>query len=395
MASFTILFYRYNSICEEDYIAAFRGLNIEVTEITEEMYDKDIAPSKRVELVHKAIEAHQPLFVFSVNFFPAVADICSIHKVLYLCQTVDAPLPVLYSTSITHPTNRIFLFDRAQYNRFSKYNPENIFHLPLASAIERYDKVTGGITPKDQKKFSGDISFVGSLYAEKDPLYKLKLSEYVQGFINGLIAMQKNIYGVNLLESALNDVCISELKEKLPEYFAFDNAVGETDPYIAAQSVIGMELARQERIETLNALAKEGLKMTLYTRSDTSELKGVQVRGGVETHTEMPKIFRLSKINLNMTIRPIETGLPLRIFDIMGCRGFVLTNYQEEIADLFVPGEEIEFYSDREELIEKCRYYLAHDDIREKIAENGYRKVRENYTYTHRIMTMLRAVLGE
>ena len=34
-------------------------------------------------------------------------------------------------------------------------------------------------------------------------------------------------------------------------------------------------------------------------------------------------------------MRPIEKGLPLRCFDIMGCGGFLMTNYQEELEDMF------------------------------------------------------------
>ena len=116
----TVIFYRYDSICEEDYIDAFKVLGMEVYEITAEMKDKDLPASKRVELVHNAIEAHPPLFVFSINFFPAVADICFIHKVLYLCQTVDSPMVTLFSPSVRHSTNRIFLFDRAHFERLGR-----------------------------------------------------------------------------------------------------------------------------------------------------------------------------------------------------------------------------------------------------------------------------------
>ncbi len=389
-----IVFYRYGSICEEDYIDAFKTLGMEVSEITEEITNKDILPSKRVELVHNAIESSSPVFVFSVNFFPAVADICFIHKVLYLCQTVDSPMLSLFSPSLRHTTNRIFLFDRAQFERFSDFNPECIFYLPLASAVQRYEKVIQGITEGDVKRFSGDISFVGSLYSEKNPLNGIKLSDYSKGFIDGVLEMQEKIYGSNLIEKSLNERCIRELKKLLPEFFAFDDPLSDTDSYIAAHSVLGMELAQRERERTLNTLAAN-FDTTLYTRSDTKRLKGVVNKGGVLTHTEMPKIFNLSRINLNITIRPIQTGLPLRIFDIMGCGGFVLTNYQEEIVDIFNIGDDIEVYSSYEELVHKCRYYLGHEEERKRIAENGYKRVSSGHTYENRVMEMLHVILGD
>ena len=94
----------------------------------------------------------------------------------------------------------------------------------------------------------------------------------------------------------------------------------------------------------------------------------------------MPWIFRNSKINLNMTIKPIRTGLPLRIFDILGCGGFCMTNYQEELEDLFRIGTDLEAYGSPEELEEKCAYYLTHEEERQRIAANGYRKAAESHT---------------
>ncbi|MCR4739810.1 MAG: glycosyltransferase [Lachnospiraceae bacterium] len=409
--------YRYNSICEPDIIEGFERMGLSVIEITEEMHLKSILPSERVKLVDRAINEHSPLFVFSVNFFPDVSDICSIHGTFYLCQTVDSPVMTLFSGSIKHETNRIFLFDRAQYLRFKRYNEKNIFHLPLAANVKRYDGVISGISDGDTEKYSCDISFVGSLYNEKCELDRISLSEDSLRCIKALIDSQKGNYEVSFIEEALRDLTrgggcedgeypaadkrdfrafvdmMTELKESLPEVFRFDKPVEPADLYIAAHYLIGYKLAQTERIETLNALA-EKYRVTLFTRSDTSGLEGVTVRDGVSTHTEMPKIFHLSRINLNMTIRPIITGLPLRIFDIMGCGGFVMSNHQEEIPELFEVGREIETYKSREELLDKCAYYLSHEEEREKIAKRGYEKTSSKYTWDHRLKEMIRLSIG-
>jgi len=153
-----------------------------------------------------------------------------------------------------------------------------------------------------------------------------------------------------------------------------------------------MQAAETERIRTLNTLAQY-FHVDLYTRSDISDLKNVHTHGGVKTLTEMPKIFHLSKINLNMTIKPIQTGLPLRIFDIMGCGGFCMTNFQAEIPELFEIGVDLEAYSSLEELVDKCSYYLTHEYERQQIALNGYRKVKEYHTYLNRMVEMVKAVV--
>lgn len=388
-----VLFYRYGSICEPDIISIFKKNGLSVIEESTEITNKTIRSSQRAELVHKAIQTHHPLFVFSINFFPSIADICQLHGTFYLCWTVDAPIPELFSKSILHNTNRIFMFDQAQYEYFKHFNPNCIYHLPLAAAVERFDNAINTITPMDIRYYTSDISFVGSLYSEKNPFHKLHLPPYSQGYVEGIINSTLKVYGYNFIEELVNDSLISTLKESGATFYNNQNTVANSDRHVAAHSYIGMQVAETERIQTLNKLA-EFFHVDLYTRSDTSPLQNVSVHDGVKTLTEMPKVFHLSKINLNMTIRPIQTGLPLRIFDILGCGGFLMTNYQPELSEHFIIGSDLEAYSSLDELIEKCSYYLTHDELRKKIAQNGYNKVKQSHTYQNRITKMLQLILS-
>ena len=169
-----ILVYRYGSICEPDIVEAFQKLQLNVIEETTEINQKNLLPSEQVKLVKEALDKYNPLFVFSINFFPAIADICHIYGTKYLCWTVDCPVLELFSKSVQHDTNRIFLFDKAQYEAIYPFNPKGVFYLPLAAATERFDTVVADITKTDIEKYSSDISFVGSLYIEKNPLRKLR-----------------------------------------------------------------------------------------------------------------------------------------------------------------------------------------------------------------------------
>lgn len=394
-----ILLYRYGSICEPALIDAFTQVGLEVIEETTEITDKKISSTKRLQLVEHILKNENPLFVFSINFYPIIAQICHIYKTPYLCWTVDSPVAELFSESVRLSTNRIFLFDKAQYNQFAPYNPECIYHLPLASYASHFDKVVSTITEADRRTFSSDISFIGSLYNEKNPMPRLQnLPDYTKGYIDALTEASLKIYGYNPVESALTDELVHTIKACAPNFYSPGASVANPDKYIAAHSYIGLQIAETERIRTLNTLG-QFFAVDLFTRSDSTLLQkatsgnGVRVHGGVATLTEMPKIFHLSKINLNMTIKPIQTGLPLRIFDIMGCGGFLMTNYQAELTDLFEIGVDLEAYASMEELVDKCAYYLEHEDERKQIALNGYRKVCEQHTYIHRIKEMIKATL--
>lgn len=389
-----ILFYRYGSICEPDLIETFQSLGLEVIEETTEITRKGLTSAERIRLLQSSLDRNRPLFVFSINFYPVIAEICHIYKILYLCWTVDSPVPELFSTAVQYDTNRIFLFDRAQYNRFAPYNPDHIFHLPLYSSVERFDRVMRSIKPEEQKIYRKDISFIGSLYTEKNPLRPLlaKLPDHTRGYIQAVIDASLKIYGYNFIENTLSEDLVHTVKKYASDFYHPGETVADPDAYITAHSYIGMQVAETERIMTLNALA-EYFTVDLYTYSDTSSLKGVKVHKGAASLTEMPKIFHLSRINLNMTVKPISEGLPLRIFDILGCGGFLMTNYQPELPDYFEIGEDLEAYSSMEELLDKCAYYLKHEDIRQQIARKGYEKVCAGHTRLHRIKKMLDSVL--
>ena len=66
-----------------------------------------------------------------------------------------------------------------------------------------------------------------------------------------------------------------------------------------------------------------------------------------------------------------------------------MTNYQTELSDYFEIGVDLEAYSSMDELIDKCSYYLQHEEERASIARNGYEKVKANHSYYHRINSML------
>lgn len=400
-----VIFYRYGSVYEPDMLDAFKQAGLWVVEIDREITDKDITDQERIRIMNSAIEEHKPVFVYGVNYYPAISEVCRIYNVIYISQTVDSPVFTLFDKSIQNQTNRILLFDRAQYDLFSGFNKDGIIHLPLASAVNRFDKVIASINDDDRGRFSGDIAFVGSTYREKDPYLNLTgLSDYTKGYVEALIEAALKIYGYYPVKDALEDRVISDIKKAAGNGFPhIEEAVTDMDAYAVSHRYIGSHLAVIERERTLKLLS-EYFNVHLYTRSDnsvfpgaisvpssgkTSASPGLYIHPGVNTLTEMPKVFNLSKINLNMTMRPIETGLPLRCFDILGCGGFLMTNYQEELNDMFVIGQDLEAYSSPDELIDKCAYYLSHEDERAAIARNGYEKVMAYHTHFHRLRDML------
>lgn len=61
-----------------------------------------------------------------------------------------------------------------------------------------------------------------------------------------------------------------------------------------------------------------------------------------------------------------------------------------ELTDYFTIGVDLEAYSSMDELVDKCAYYLAHNEERKQIAKNGYERMSADHTYPHRIRKMLK-----
>ena len=389
-----ILFYRYNNICEPDIIQVFRDFGITVHAEEMEMADKSINPKQCAVKITEWLTTHSFAFVFSINFFPAISYTCNHFKIPYVCWSVDSPVPELFSNALKNEWNRVFLFDRAQYNLFRPINPEHIFYLPLATNVKRWENVILNMTDEDFAKYDADVSFVGSLYTEKCRYDTLFISPYTRGFVDGLIEAQLKVHGYNFIADNLTDRVIDEIAGADPDFYEGSDTYTDTRRYLVAHQYIGIKLAAVERERTLNRLA-EHFRVALYTRSDTSTLKGVDCRDGVHTLSEMPKVFHAGKINLNITMRPIETGLSLRIWDVLGCGGFLLTNYQSEIPEYFEIGKDLETYESMEELEQKVQYYLIHEEERIEIAINGYEKTAKLHTYEMRIAEMIRILSGQ
>ena len=108
----------------------------------------------------------------------------------------------------------------------------------------------------------------------------------------------------------------------------------------------------------------------------------------------MPYVFNNSRINLNITLRSIKSGIPLRAMDICGAGGFLMSNYQADFYDYFTPGEDIILYESTEDMLNKCKYYLTHDSERERIAKNGRARIEEAHTYDIRFEEIFNIVFN-
>lgn len=388
-----ILIYRYNSICEDAVIRGLKELGHTVYEVVLKVENKSPSGQEILDAVVMGMEKSNADIIFSINYYPALSEIARVYKLLYYSWIVDAPVLELYSKTIKNRCNRLFIFDSELYREISVYNPYNIFYLPLAADCDFYQNAIRNASLSDVEKYTHNISFVGSLYTEKCPYDKVKnLSPKISGYLHGIMKAQEKIYGYYFVEELLSDELVDEFVKNYDGYYLAGEEDLLTKKRTLAQFYIGNKITAMERVDTFKYLS-EKFEVDIYTASDTKEIPKLKNHGTIMTHTQMPIVFNKSTINLNPTSKPIRSGIPLRIFDLLACEGFVLCNYQSDLLNEFLQGEELDIYSSIEELEEKIRYYLSHTDVCREIAHNGYEKVSKRHTYPLRLEQMFR--LGE
>lgn len=152
--------------------------------------------------------------------------------------------------------------------------------------------------------------------------------------------------------------------------------------------MLACETTGRERYIAL-ALLSAHYNVDLYSTDKDERLDKVNYRGYADYYTRMPLVFSGSKINLNISLKTIRTGIPLRVIDVMGCGGFVLSNYQSELTEYFEVGKDCVIYEDTEDLFMKAKYYLNHEEERRRIATAGYERVKRDFTFKDRIGRML------
>ena len=399
-----ILVYHWNAYNYADTVAAFRqmGYDIDVIEQTLKSYDEDEAFENRLEDVLRKNPDYD--FVFTINYFGCISEVCHRCGMKYVVWTCDNPLISMYHRSVFYDCNYIFTFDKTNYLEFRQMGVEHIWYLPLAVDTNRIDDLLahkqvqtvgqqeGLEKVPDEVRYGNEVAFVGSLY-ERNTYDKLSdtLTPYLKGYFDAVMQAQMSISGANIIEEMLT----TDILEQLQEYFPLKKTEHSFSDIglIFSTTVLGFKIAAIQRTRALVALSAR-YPVAVYSNSNVADLIRIKYRGGVDYWSEMPKVFYYSKINLNFTIPNIKSGLPLRVWDVLGAGGFLLTNYQAEIPYYFEEGKDLVCFDDEKDLVEKVGYYLNHEEERKEIARNGYRKVKEIHTYRKRLEQML-SIIGQ
>ncbi|MBO4456418.1 MAG: glycosyltransferase [Butyrivibrio sp.] len=383
-----ILYYYWDEFNGEDCMDAMRRLGHEVDilrldlktfELTDEVEARFREALTREEVGKKYYD-----IVYSFDYFPCISDACQKYGTPYVSWVFDCPHYTLDSHTINNPVNRVFVFDKELFRLMRNKGVETINYSPLGVNVKRLSRFCKELDEENGGRifYRHDVTFLGNLYDNEYNFYDQVtcLPPELKEYIDDVIGLQEKIYGRDLFTD--DKYITPEHVKKLREYINFER----TGNYELDYDGIILDMLRHKVTvnERRHILEKMGERFDtfLYTTPDAKHIEGVKNMGTADYSTKMPLIFRQSKINLNITLRSILSGVPLRVIDILAAGGFLITTYQKEIDEYFEDGADLVIARTPEEMIEKTAYYLEHEDERKAIAANGQKKVFEKFAYT-------------
>ena len=387
-----ILYLDWPCFGKEDILETFSLFGYDVIPFFHESYTERVNPDfdKAFDTI---TEEHDFYFCFSFNYYPLVSEGCKRCNIPYISIIYDSPYVAVYSYTIINPNNYVFIFDSDLYFRLHDEGIQTVYYLPLSVNAGRMKRIFKA-SPIQQKEYQHEVSFIGSLYYEDHNFFErlTGVSDYTRGYLDAIMKAQQKVYGFNFIEQVLKKDILSDMAQAVP--YGTDPYGVQSLEYIYGTYFIDRKITQTERLALLNTVS-ERFALSLFTRDSNAPIPHARNYGTADYYKDMPHIFRSSKINLNITLRSITSGIPLRGMDIMGCGGFLLTNYQSDFLRHFIPGEDFAYFESRDDLLEKADYYLTHNAERKEIAENGYQKTLAEHSYEVTLLQILALVFPD
>ncbi|MBD1373518.1 glycosyltransferase [Hazenella sp. IB182357] len=121
--------------------------------------------------------------------------------------------------------------------------------------------------------------------------------------------------------------------------------------------------------------------------------------------SETANIYRHTKIAINLHRHPFadphndnQNQLPAqsinnRIFEVLSCGTFLLTNCSLDLTDYYNPDTEIGIFNSSEEFIQKAAYYLKHQQVRKQMVQSAQQRTHQEHSYHRRLTQLLQTAV--
>ncbi|MFT5585845.1 MAG: spore maturation protein CgeB, partial [Cognaticolwellia sp.] len=157
-------------------------------------------------------------------------------------------------------------------------------------------------------------------------------------------------------------------------------------PDLDLRVLIGEIAAAEQRMHFLQALLPLGLKV--WGDSGWSEL-GAAYQGPAGHQQALTRIYNAAQVHVDIGRIYQKDIVTMRVFDVLACGGFLVTQDSPELRALFTPGEHLLAVNTPQEMHDAVLWALAHPEQARRIAKAGQERVLAHHTLSQRLDEML------
>ena len=346
-------------------------------------YTIDLRGLSLEELEHTARSSGARLLM-AINYTHGLAEFCAANGLRMICWEVDPATDELRPLECDPSEAHVFTYRRAHVQTFRAAGFEKVAYQPLAADV--LARRPWSPEPGDRAEYAAPVSFVGASMVERGRELLGELVSAAEGL--GLFDCRTRLDAVLAAqrERAHSWMLPELLKEYLPDLLA---ALDEHGAGSLAQVALAEVAAAEKRLGHVSALAPLGIQVWGDSGWEALVAHGVRWRGGAGHRDELGRIYSCSDVNLDVGRLYQDDIVTMRVFDVLACGGFCLTQRNPEVEALFDVGAELDVYSTREELVQKTSAWLADPQRRREVALRGLEAVRERHALDLRLDAML------
>ncbi|MFZ5425580.1 MAG: CgeB family protein [Thermodesulfobacteriota bacterium] len=370
---------------QREIVSAAARLGWELRELP--LPEGDRGSSAFVESLLGAAAAFRPDFAITVNHL----GLDSRGELLRLFERMALPLASWFVDSprlILHdhpgqpsPWCALFTWDRDTLAPLEAMGFEKPVWLPLASDTSLFRP--GADAPQ---AWRAEVSFVGDSMTRPCA----ELARRLESFPEALAMAREAAPG---FEASPEREALGYMRKERPDLARIWDGLPGVRERLDLERFLTWEATRLHRLGRVRALLPLGPAIAgdpgwrpLLPSS------GWKLLGPLDYYRDLPRFYPGSRINFNATSLQMKGAVNQRVFDVPACGGFLLTDWREQMEELFDLEAETACYRHPDEIEGLARHYLANPGERERVSLAARQRVTGQHDYTHRLTAMFKAM---
>ncbi len=333
--------------------------------------------SKIMQDILKAIIQYKPDFILTINHLGfdeegILAELLNSIEMPVAIWYVDSPRMIIraYRENVK-PNKVLFMWERFYVKEAKKLGFEHAYYLPLATDDRLF-------FPMKRKKLY-EVGFVGNSMIKPSMILQKELDDNLKDIIKKYspVVAAKRMTFKQFMKTVDDEVRDRILSRDIHIQQTFEAALIQT-----AAQIYRLNCVR--RLKGFNTvISGDELWETVL---DKNSFHIIPPR---DYYRELNSFYNSVCINFNSTNVQMPEAVNQRVFDVPASGGFLITDYQRSLEELFDTKKEMVTYTEPDEIPEIVRFYLQNESARKRISRTARERVLRQHTYIHRVKRII------